>query len=88
MPNDFEIKDFLISNRAEVKDMCLTEYNETETMEMLRQEGRQEGRQETKLLDLRNLMDSTGWNTKQAMDMLRIPTNQRAALYVDLNEKV
>ena len=88
MPEDFIIKKFILSNRAEVKDMCLTEYNETETMEMLRQEGRQEGRQETKLLDLRNLMDSTGWNADQAMDMLRIPTNQRAALYVDLNEKV
>ena len=53
---------------------------------MLRQEGRQEGRQETKLLDLRNLMDSTGWNTKQAMDMLRIPTNQCASLYSSLYE--
>ena len=61
-----------------MKDMYLNEYNETETMEMLCQE--------TKLLDLRNLMDSTGWNTKQAMDMLRIPTNQCASLYSSLYE--
>lgn len=26
--------------------MCLTEYNETETMEMLRQEGKEKGKQE------------------------------------------
>lgn len=45
MPEDFEIKKFIVSNRAEVKDMCLTEYNETETMELLRQEALQEGLQ-------------------------------------------
>lgn len=36
MPNDFEIRKFIVSNKAEVKDMCLTEYNEAETMEMLK----------------------------------------------------
>ena len=46
MSEDFEIKIFLIANKAEVKQMCLTEYNETETMEMFREEGREEGRKE------------------------------------------
>ncbi len=54
MPEDFEIKKFITANRAEVKDMCLTEYNETEAMDMLRQEERRE----TRLLDIKNLMDS------------------------------
>ena len=88
MPQHFEIKPFMIANRAEVKDMCLTEYNETETMELLRQEARQEGlrtgQQESRLLDLKNLMDSTGWTAEKAMDLLKIPQSQRDALYAGL----
>lgn len=78
--------------------MCLTEYNEAETMEMLkeearqegrqtgRQEGRQEGKHETRLLDIRNLMDCMGWSAEKAMDALKIPQNQRAALYTGLSK--
>ncbi len=44
MPEDFEIQEFLIGHRAEVKDLCITEYNEAETMQMIREEGREEGR--------------------------------------------
>ena len=62
MPKDFEIRNFLISNflisnRAELNDMCLTEYNETETLELFRQEGRLEGQQEMMLLNIRNQKD-------------------------------
>lgn len=46
MPDNFEIKQFLIGNRAEVTQMCITEYNEEETMQMFREEGRKEGREE------------------------------------------
>ena len=46
MPKDYEIKPFLEEHRAEVKGMLLTEYNEAETMEMFREEGRAEGRAE------------------------------------------
>ena len=46
MPEDFSIREFLIGNRAEVKNMCLTEYNEAETMQMFKEEGREEGRAE------------------------------------------
>jgi len=63
--------------------MCLTEYNEAETMEMLRQEERLK----TRLLDIKNLMDSTGWTAEKAMDLLKIPQNQRTVLYVDLFRK-
>ena len=45
MPQDFVIKPFLDAHRAEVRGMLLTEYNEAETMELFREEGRQEGRQ-------------------------------------------
>ncbi len=42
MPDDYEIKDFLLANQAEVKSMCLTEYNEAETMQMFKDEGKEE----------------------------------------------
>ncbi len=91
MPDDFEIKELIIMNRAEVKDMCLTEYNEAETMELLReealQEGREEGREESRLLDIRNLMESTGWAVEKVMDSLKIPHNQRGSLYMGLSKK-
>ena len=46
MPDDFQIRDFLIGNRAEVKNMCLTEYNEEETMQMFKEEGVEEGKKQ------------------------------------------
>jgi len=46
MPEGFKIKKFLVGNRAEVKQMCITEYNEAETMEMFKKEGHREGRKE------------------------------------------
>lgn len=96
MPKDFVIRNLITTNRAEVKDMCLTEYNETETMEMLRQEGwqegrqegRQEGQQESRLLDIKNLTDSTGWTAEKAMDLLKIPQNQRTVLYTGLTKNI
>ena len=39
MPDDHVIKSFLVKNRAEVKSMFLTEYNEEKVMEKERQEG-------------------------------------------------
>ncbi|MCR5221856.1 MAG: hypothetical protein K6D90_03250 [Lachnospiraceae bacterium] len=43
MPDDFELKAFLAEHKSEVKNMCLTEYNEAETMEMFKEEGIEEG---------------------------------------------
>lgn len=43
MPDDFIIKSFLIANRAEVKRMCITEYDESRTLAEQREEGRIEG---------------------------------------------
>lgn len=99
MPDDFEIKKFITANRAEVKDMCLTEYNEAETMELLRQEAIQEGMQEglkkglqkgqyeTMLLNINNLMSSMGWTAEKTMDSLQIPLSQRDSLYAALIKK-
>ena len=46
MPDDYLIKLFLVGNRAEVKSMCITEYDEEETMNLFKEEGREEGREE------------------------------------------
>ena len=48
LSEDSELKRFLKAHEKEVSDMCLSEYNESEEREMLRQEfleiGRNEGR--------------------------------------------
>ena len=44
MPDDFVIKPFLKAHQAEVKGMLLTEYNETEAMELFRRDGATEER--------------------------------------------
>ena len=46
MPDSFELKTFLVANRAEVKIMFLTQYDEKKTLAMEREEGRVEGREE------------------------------------------
>ncbi len=46
MPSDFILKPFLEIHQAEVKGMLLTEYNETEAMNLFKEEGRVEGRKE------------------------------------------
>ena len=46
LPEDFEIRPFLVGHRAEVKSMCITEYNEEETMLLFKEQGREEGREE------------------------------------------
>ena len=56
MPNDFLIKPFLIANKAEVKHMCITEYDESRTLAEQREEGRTEGRIEGVLNTLVSLV--------------------------------
>ena len=58
MPEDFLIRPYLEANRVEVKKMLLTEYNETRTMEMFKNEGREEG--ETKLGTLMTKLKELG----------------------------
>ena len=43
MPEDFVLKGFLTEHQSEVKNMCITEYDEAETMAMFKEEGRGEG---------------------------------------------
>ena len=43
MPEEYALKAFLTANRAEVKRMCITEYNDVKTLADERLEGRLEG---------------------------------------------
>ena len=42
-PEEFLIKSFLVLNKAEVKRMCITEYNEEQTLNKIRKESKEEG---------------------------------------------
>ena len=87
MPDDFQIKSFIVANRAEVKDMCLTEYNETEVMEQFKEEGREEGREEGEnlLASLINKLLSAGRNE----DIAKVANDQvlREKLYIQFGLK-
>lgn len=81
IPQSFLTKPFLEAHRAEVKNMLLTEYNETETMEMFKEEGRAEGRTEgsenERIKNIRSLMASLKLTARQAMDALGIPLSEQ-----------
>ena len=63
MPNEFSLKSYLLINKAEVTDMCITEYNEEETLQAIgnekfaegRAEGRAEGKVEGKAEDIERI---------------------------------
>ena len=74
MPEDYVIKPFLEAHRAEVKGMLLAEYNEAETMELFKEDGRREERVEA----IRNLMKKLKMTAEQAMEILGIPTTERS----------
>lgn len=46
LPENALIREFIMANKAEVRRMCITEYDEKRTMELFKEEARQEGRQE------------------------------------------
>ena len=56
--DDAVIKPALINNRAEVKLMCITEYDEEKTLRGRYEEGREDGREEGVLQTLANLVKS------------------------------
>ena len=66
MPDEYQIKSVLIANRAEVKDMWLTEYDEEEVMQGFKEEGREEEREDL----LRELLED-GVITKDKADQIR-----------------
>ncbi len=43
MPENFVIRKFIMANKAEVKRICITEYNEERALSLVKEEGRAEG---------------------------------------------
>lgn len=64
---------YLAPRRAEVKDMFMTEYDEDRVREWYKREGREEAMME----HVSNLMDSLGLSAEQAMDALKVPSEDR-----------
>ena len=62
---------------ADMLYTTLTEYNEAEAMELFREEGREEGRREITCENLQALMQSLGCTSEHAMDLLRVPPEDR-----------
>ncbi len=78
MPKEYVIRPFLETHRTEVSEMLLTEYNEAETMELFKEDGRKEGIDQTRVESIRNLMKTLKLTAQQAMDALLIPAADQA----------
>ena len=87
MPDGYVLREQLLVHRAEVIGMWINEYNEEETMQMFKEEGRQEGRQEGEnlLAALINKLISLGRND----DITKVTTDQafRENLYIQFGLK-
>ncbi|NBH34330.1 hypothetical protein D3Z58_12340 [Clostridiaceae bacterium] len=59
---------------AEVKDLCITEYNEAETMQMIREEGREEGRLKQAKKTAAN-MRKRGTSFEDIAEILELPVD-------------
>ena len=75
------LSDFLCRFRREAIQMSIFEYNEEETLRLIRQDERQEGYeqgvQQNSEEGIRNLMKNLKLNLNQAMDALNIPAEEQ-----------
>lgn len=80
MPDDFLIKPFLLENKAEVRNMCITEYDEERTLAEQRAEGREEGRAEGReegvILTLTNLVKNGLLTLSQAAETANMTVSE------------
>ncbi|MCR4745629.1 MAG: hypothetical protein K5894_10435, partial [Lachnospiraceae bacterium] len=83
IPEGFVLRPFLMVHRSEVKGMLLTEYNEVETMQLFREDGRREGHQEglkdgrkEGILDAIQTFLKNGGTEEMAKTMLNVTDKQ------------
>ncbi|MBQ8093306.1 MAG: hypothetical protein IJ242_07005 [Clostridia bacterium] len=88
MPEDFQIRMFLMQNRAEVKRMCITEYNEAKTLAGERMEGIEEGRKEgrdegrkVEIIDMTLKKYRRGHSVEETADILEKEPEEIAGIY-------
>ena len=81
LPKDFVTREHILIHREEVKKMLLTEYNEEEVHELFRIEGERigeaRGKEQNTLAMIRNIMDSMQLSVEDAMNALKIPTEEQ-----------
>lgn len=77
LPENSVIKSFLTNNKAEVKRMCITEYDEERTLRETKEEGLEEGIEKTKNI-FKLFMQ--GYNAHQIAIKLEIPEEQVEAI--------
>ncbi len=91
LPDDSIIRPFLIANKAEVKRMFITEYDEERARAELQAEsydvGKAEGKAETILSNIRTLIETLNFTAQQAMDALKVPEQERAQIEEQLAMK-
>ncbi len=75
MPEEYEIKEFLVEHQSEVKNMCITEYNEIETMELFKEEAREEGRMERDAQKIEEML-RRGKTVEEIVDFCQYPYEQ------------
>ena len=74
------LKSFLVGHLTEVKGMCLREYSEEEIKEMFKNDGIEE----TRISDIKNIVERFGISYDDAMDILKIPEKERERLKIRL----
>ena len=75
MPEEYEIKEFLVEHQGEVKNMCITEYNEIETMELFKEEARAEGKEAERTEVITNML-SRGKTVEEIVEFCDYPYEQ------------
>lgn len=79
------LRTFLIKHRAEVKDVCITEYNEKVFVNGIRQEGREEGREEERVTAIQNMI-KLGITEEQILKMYSKEDYEEATRCMDTPE--
>jgi len=80
MPETFLIRRLFLENKAEVKDMLLTEYDEVTHMRHVREEQREKDEQEfsERMLEtIKNVMESMSLSPEEVMEAMKIPESDR-----------
>ena len=85
LSDDSVIKPFIMKNRAEVKRMCITEYDEVKTMNMFREEGREEGYNEGRA-DGYNSGRTDGYNSGRTDGQLQSLVSLAEKRYITIEQ--
>lgn len=74
------LKTFLLKHRAEVKDVCITEYNEKSFVDGIRAEGREEGLKEGRLSEIFGSVQAEDYSVKRGAQKagMSIPEFEKA----------